>query len=59
MDSRKDLILMSNQKSKDTYKLLIKEELDKEEIKQVKQLIEKQLIRLFYQLYVKKTFWSK
>lgn len=40
-------------------KILLKEELEKDEIKQVKELIEKQLVRLFYQLYVKKTFWSK
>lgn len=37
---------------------IIVEELEKEDIKQIKSLIEKQLIKLFYQLYVKKTFWS-
>ena len=49
---------MISQKNK-IEKILIKEVLDNNELKQVKELIEKQLSRLFYQLYVKKTFWSK
>ena len=40
-------------------RLLIKEELSTSDITEIKKLIEKQLVKLFYQLYVKKTFWSE
>jgi len=41
------------------YKLLLKEELTKEDVKIIKELIANQLIKLFYTLYVKKNFWDK
>lgn len=44
---------------KQEYKPLITEELSKEDIDDVKELIRTTLTRLFYTLYVKKNFWEK
>ena len=40
-------------------KVLIKEELDAKDIKEIKAMINAQLTKLFYTLYVKKMFWDK
>jgi hypothetical protein len=37
---------------------LITEELSRDEIQEVKDLIRVQMTKLFYTLYVKKTFWK-
>ena len=37
---------------------VIEEELTSDDIKEVKELIANQLIKLFYTLYVKKNFWK-
>lgn len=42
----------------DVERVLLKEELTSKDLAVIKDMIQKQLIRLFYQLYVKKTFWS-
>ena len=39
--------------------LLIKEELNAQDIKEIKDMINQQLKKLFYTLYVKKMFWEK
>lgn len=40
-------------------KELIKEELTSRDIKEIKAMINTQLTKLFYNLYVKKMFWDK
>ena len=40
-------------------KKLIKEELNAKDIKEIKAMINTQLTKLFYTLYVKKMFWDK
>ena len=40
-------------------KILIKEELTAQDIKEIKDMINNQLKKLFYTLYVKKMFWEK
>ena len=40
-------------------KVLIKEELTAQDIKEIKDMINNQLKKLFYTLYVKKMFWEK
>lgn len=42
-----------------TEKQLIKEELTAQDIKEIKSMINVQLQKLFYTLYVKKMFWEK
>ena len=39
--------------------VLIKEELTSKDIKEIKDMINNQLKKLFYTLYVKKMFWEK
>lgn len=39
-------------------KSVIKEELTKDEILEIKEMINTQLTKLFYKLYVKKMFWD-
>lgn len=46
-------------KTSSKERLLIKEELTTSDVQQIKKMIERQLVKLFYQLYVKKTFWSE
>ena len=38
-------------------KLILNEELDSKDIKEIKEMIKSQLIKLFYTLYVKKNFY--
>jgi hypothetical protein len=40
-------------------KVLIKEELTSQDIKEIKDMINTQLKKLFYTLYFKKMFWEK
>ena len=40
-------------------KVLIKEELTAQDIKEIRAMINNQLKKLFYTLYVKKMFWEK
>jgi len=40
-------------------KELIKEELSSKDIREIKAMINTQLTKLFYTLYVKKMFWDK
>ena len=40
-------------------KRVIKEELSAQDIKEIKNMINVQLQKLFYTLYVKKMFWDK
>ena len=40
-------------------KVLIKEELSAKDIQEIKNMINTQLKKLFYTLYVKKMFWEK
>ena len=43
----------------DKSKVLIKEDLSSNDIKEIKDMINQQLKKLFYTLYVKKMFWEK
>jgi hypothetical protein len=43
----------------DSEKVLINEELSAQDIKEIKEMINNQLKKLFYTLYVKKMFWDK
>jgi len=43
----------------DESRVLINEELTSQDIKEIKDMINQQLKKLFYTLYVKKMFWEK